>query len=370
MDFISHTVLQYLLGCSFRLDKKMLTSFIIGGVAPDFDVFIVWLGIFLPSPDLLLIHRGIFHSLVFGLLIALAAMLLIAWPPGSDTFRQWIGTEFSLSLLTIGLAFVGVIMHLFLDYITIRGVPLLFPFDATRFSAELFFHYEFIISACSVVIALWLINGFFENRLMSRKTNNKLLALFLIAMLAVGGLRLEGKERAFDTQDDIVDGTHGNSQVYPDWGLFEWIILNQDMSSFQVYRYNALSNETSHLGTYPKLQVILDSSVPGYGSDMNFSNHLKDETEIKASASMDEFLDLEKALHLADSLPKVVLFRWSACSVAINATRENGSWLLEYYDPVGAAESPTWIPIIVKRILKQSPSIKVRVKGDLAYITA
>jgi inner membrane protein len=42
----------------------------------------------------------------------------------------------------------------------------------------------------------------------------------------------------------------------------------------------------------------------------------------------------ERALELAESLPQVKLFRWRAYAVAINASKLNGSWLLEYYDPV------------------------------------
>lgn len=372
MDFISHTVLQYLSGNFLKLDKKLLTSFVIGGVAPDFDVFIVWIGLFFQSPDLLLIHRGIFHSLIFGLLIALGTMFLISRPPCSHIFRRWTGTEFSLSWPMIGLAFIGVIMHLFFDYIVTKGVPLLFPFDTMRFSAELFFHYEFIISACSVSIALWLIKGSFQNRPISGKTNNKLLALFLIVLLVVGGFRVEGREKALalDNYEDIAKGQQGDFEVYPDWGLFEWIILNHNESSFQVYRYDSLNNHTSFLGSYPELQVELGPGGPGSPSDMSFSSYPEDNAEIKASMSDNKAPDLEKALHLANSLPKIVLFRWRSCGVAVNATQDNGSWLLEYYDPVSVVKSPAWMPEIAKQIFKQSPSIKVRVEGDQAYIVS
>jgi len=41
----------------------------------------------------------------------------------------------------------------------------------------------------------------------------------------------------------------------------------------------------------------------------------------------------ERALDLAANLPQVKLFRWRAYAVAINASKLNGSWLLEYYEP-------------------------------------
>lgn len=87
MDVISHAVLPYLLGSSFKMDRKLLAAFVIGGVAPDLDVLIIWLALIFPSPDLLLVHRGITHSLLFGSLTALAAMLIISRPPGERHFQ-------------------------------------------------------------------------------------------------------------------------------------------------------------------------------------------------------------------------------------------------------------------------------------------
>lgn len=346
MDIISHAVLPYLLGSCFKMDRKLLAAFVIGGVAPDLDVFIIWLALIFPSPDLLLVHRGITHSPIFGFLIALAAMLLISRNPGRDIFRRWTGFEFSLSWPVAGLAFAGVLMHLFLDYLITKGVPLLFPLNTARFSAELLFHYEFIITACSVGIALWLIRDFFGKKSISRETNNKFLALFLIVLLAIGGLRVEGKETVFalENNGDIAEDLKGDFQVFPDWGLFQWIILNKNESSFQVYRYDVLNNEVSYLASYPRLHVELDSGGP------------------------ESAQDLEDALRLADSLPKIVIFRWRACAVSVNAYQNNGSWLLEYYDPLGVVKAPNWMPETVERSPKRSPSIKVRVEGNQAYI--
>jgi inner membrane protein len=350
MDIISHAVLPYLLGSFFKMDRKLLAAFVIGGVAPDLDVFIVWLALIFPSPDLLLVHRGITHSPIFGFLIALAAMLLISRPPGRDLFRRWTGIEFSLSWTVAALAMAGVLMHLFLDYIITKGVPLLYPLDTVRFSAELLFHYEIIITACSLGIALWLIRGFFEKGSVSRKTNNKLLALFLIVLLAVCGARVEGKERALalENHDGIAGDLEGDFEVFPDWGLFQWTILDENESSFQVYSYNSLSNNKSYIASYPRLHVEPDARDPESTSDLG------------------------KTLRLADSLPKVVLFRWRACAVAVNASRNNGSWSFEYYDPVsraGVGKDPIWMREMVKLSpVKRSPPLEVRVEGDQACI--
>jgi len=369
MDVISHAVLPYLLGSSFKMDRKLLAAFVIGGVAPDLDVFIIWLALIFPSPDLLLVHRGITHSLIFGSLTALAAMLLLSRPPGRNIFRRWTGIDFCLSWPVAGLAFAGVLMHLFLDYLITKGVPLLYPLDTARFSAELLFHYEIIILVSSVCIALWLIRGFFEKKSVSRNTNNKLLVLFLIMLLAVGGARVEGKERALALENygNIAGDLKGDFEVFPDWSLFQWNILNKNESSFQVYSYNSLSNNISYIASYPRLHVELDSGNPESASDLNFGDFLKEDINPKASLSKDEVSDLKEALHLADSHPKVVLFRWRACAVAVNASRNNGSWSFEYYDPVsraGMVKDPIWM----KEMVKRSSSMQVSVKGDQEYI--
>ena len=365
MDVISHAVLPYLLGSSFKMDRKLLAAFVIGGVAPDLDVFIIWLALIFPSPDLLLVHRGITHSLIFGFLTALAAMLLLSRPPGRDIFRCWTGIDFSLSWPVAGLAFAGVLMHLFLDYLITKGVPLLYPLDTARFSAELLFHYEIIILVSSVCIALWLIRGFFEKKSVSRNTNNKLLVLFLIMLLAVGGVRVEGKERALALENygNIAGDLKGDFEVYPDWSLFQWNILNKNESGFLVYSYNSLSNNMSYIASYPRLHVELESGNPKSASDLNLDNFLKEDIDPKASLSRDEVSDLKVALHLADSHTKVVLFRWRACAVAVNASRNNGSWSFEYYDPVsraGMVKDPIWM----KEMVKRSSSMQVSVKGD------
>jgi len=369
MDVISHAVLPYLLGSSFRMDRKLLAAFVIGGVAPDLDVFIIWLALIFPSPDLLLVHRGITHSLLFGSLTALAAMLLLSRPPGRDIFMRWTGIDFSFSWPVAGMAFAGVLMHLFLDYLITKGVPLLYPLDTTRFSAELLFHYEILILVSAVCIALWLVRGFFEKRSVSGNTNNKLLVLFLIFLLAVGGARVEGKERALALENygNITGDREGDLEVFPDYSLFQWNILNKNESGFQVYSYNSLRNNISYIASYPRLHVERDSGDPKSALDLNLYGFLKEDIDPNASLNRDEISNLKEALLLADSHPKVVLFRWRACAVAVNASRNNGSWSFEYYDPISRA-SMVKDPFLMREMVKRSSSIKVKVQGEQVHI--
>jgi inner membrane protein len=369
MDLITHAVLPYLLGSSIRMDKKLLAAFIIGAVAPDLDVFIVWLSMIFPYPNLLLVHRGMVHSLIFGFLMALAAMFLLSRHPLKDIFRRWTGVDFALSWPVAGLAFAGVLMHIFLDYLVTKGEPLLYPLSTERFSAELLFHYEIFILVSSVIIALWLIKVFFIRKSISQKAIGKLLVLFLIVILAVVGARVEGKERAlaFENYGQIERIPNGHIEIFPDWSLFQWIILDQNESTFQVYSYNALSNTISYIASYPKLHIDPGSSDPESATDLNITDSGLENAGPGALFGENEVSSMRKALIIADSIPKVFLFRWRAGAVAINASHNNGSWSFEYYDPVskaGMAKDPIWM----KEMLKRSVSLKVLVDEDQAHL--
>jgi hypothetical protein len=195
------------------------------------------------------------------------------------------------------------------------------------------------------------------------------LVLFLIVLLAVGGARVEGKERALALENygNIARDLKGDFEVFPDWSLFQWNILNKNESGFRVYSYNSLNNNILYIASYPRLHVELDSGNPESASDLNLDNFLKKDIDPKASFRRGEISDLKEALRLADSHPKVVLFRWRACAVAVNASRNNGSWSFEYYDPVsraGMVKDPTWM----KEMVKRSSSMQVSIKGDQGYI--
>ena len=43
MDFFSHALLPYLLGRFLRIRRDYLAALVLGGIAPDLDVLVVWL---------------------------------------------------------------------------------------------------------------------------------------------------------------------------------------------------------------------------------------------------------------------------------------------------------------------------------------
>jgi len=203
-------------------------------------------------------------------------------------------------------AYAGIISHLFLDYLTSGGVPLFYPLTTTRYSAELFSRIEIVI----LIASLLFIAKLFRER-PEMKMDKKVSAVFLIFLLVVSGIRLQGKEMADGFYDD-------GSRIYPDSNLFQWTILKNDSinNRFLISRFNLFAGLLPDNTSYPH------QNVPPY---------------------MDGF---DSALKRAESLPQVKLFRWRSSAVAINASEKDGQWIIEYYDPVIMAQyMNSWRPL-------------------------
>ena len=292
MDFFTHAVLPYLLGSFLGLKKKYLAALVLGGIAPDLDMLVVWVNYIHPT-SLLIVHRGFTHTFFFGFFIAAFMLFLATRDQVLARLQRFISLDLDFSAPCLAFAYAGIISHLFLDYLTTRGVPLFYPFVAARYSAEIFSMIEIIIMIGSLLVLAEL----YRERSRA-KFNKNLFIIFVAFLLIVGGIRLEGKEMARGFLNDK------SAEVYPDSNLFQWAILENDSARFHVYELNSLYGEMPHNSTFLRLNI--------------------------SSGSM----GAERALDLAENLPQVKLFRWRAYAVAINASELNGSWLLEYYDPV------------------------------------
>jgi inner membrane protein len=308
MDFFSHAVLPYLLGSFLGLKRKHLAALVLGGIAPDLDVLVVWINYIYPT-SLLIVHRGFTHTLFFGFFVA-AFVLFLATRDGVLTWAQrYIKLDLDFSVSCLAFAYAGVLSHLSLDYLTTKGVPLFYPFTAARYSADIFYMIELIIMIASLLVLIKL----FRERSRA-KFNKNLFIIFVAFLLIVGGIRIEGKEMAQGYTDK-------SAEVYPDTNLFQWAVLDNDSDRFQVREFNALYGEMPRNSTFLRLNI----SSGSVGS-------------VESVESI-ESVESERALDLAENLPQVKLFRWRAYAVAINASERNGSWLLEYYDPVVKLET-------------------------------
>jgi membrane-bound metal-dependent hydrolase YbcI (DUF457 family) len=296
MDFITHALLLYLLGRFLGLDRRLLAALVLGGISPDLDFWLSWPGSLL-SPDLLLVHRGITHSLLFGVIFGLLVLYLAALPRAKGLWGRFGGFQPDISMASIVTACCGVMIHLLMDFSTGRGVPIHFPWGLARYSAEIFFQIEPAVLAASIIVTAALIKS---RTLRSKKS---LFVVFLLFLLVIGAVRIDGKLGAMESYPD-------NSSVHPGPSLFSWAALWDEEDRYIVSRYDMRGGSISAATAFPRLQ---------------------------ATSSPDE---AKKAVALADDLPAVGLFRWRAYAVAVNATAiGNGSWDIEYYDPLVRVQS-------------------------------
>jgi inner membrane protein len=330
MDIISHALLPYLLGSFFRMNKKQIAAFVLGGIAPDLDFLVVWVNYFYPT-SFLIVHRGFTHTFLFGFFTVLIILYLASRISIKSSIQRFVDFDLDFSFSSIAIAFVGLMTHLFLDFLTTRGVPLFYPWDYVRYSADIFFQTELIIMIASLVV---LVKIFREKRSKDRswtRINKKYLIIFLAFLIVVGAARIDGKET---TQSFFANE---NARVYPDSGLFQWVVLEDDIDQFHVYEFNSLLGKIEHSSAFFRMSVPFGVEAPW------------------------------KAIDAAEKLSQVKLFRWRAYAVAINVTFQNGSWYLEYFDPIVKTEMMNaWL--ISQMDIKRYGSIQIKVDGERAAV--
>ena len=297
MDFFTHALLPYLLASSLGWEKRWIAALVLGGIAPDLDVLFSWAGSILPA-QLLLVHRGITHSLFLGAIFGLLVLYLVTLPQIRELWGRLNDLDLEISSRSLGLVWSGVALHLILDYATTRGVPLFYPWQSMRYSADLFYQIEPAVLAISILMLAGLLR-----HSLAPEQKKSLLVIFLVFLILVGGVRMEGRTAAEE------EFAGRNASIYPLAGLFSWAALENQGGWYQISGYDLLQGKVSAGQKYPKLRV---------------SSHLE---------------EAEEALKAAEGLFQVKIFRWRSYAVAINASRSGkGSWDIQYYDPLVQAQ--------------------------------
>ncbi|MCZ7358133.1 MAG: metal-dependent hydrolase [Candidatus Methanoperedens sp.] len=295
MDLFSHALLPYLLGNFTKRRKEEIIAFVLGGIAPDIDIFLLLINYLYPT-SFLITHRGITHSLFFGFFAGLTVLYLASRNTVKTRVQRYIDFEPVVTFRTVMFAYAGVIIHLFLDFSTTRGVPFFYPFDAARYSAEVFFYTDTYLTILSLIVLIIL-----YKRPVQKHTITKFLALFLVVFAILGGLRIAEKTSA----EKFFQGE--NLRAYPTVSIFEWYVIGQDGDRIRIYEYNGFAGTSNYNQTFLRMSVISGGE------------------------------NLEGALDVAGKLPQVYMFKWRAYAVAINATSSNGVWYIDYYDPLQRA---------------------------------
>lgn len=325
MDLFTHALFPYLLGNYFKKRKEEITAFVLGGIAPDFD-FILLLVQYLYPTFLLMTHRGITHSLFFGFFTGVFVLYLATRKGIKKKVQKHFNFEPVFSYRNIAYAYAGVLIHLFLDYTTTRGIPLFYPFETTRYSAELFFYTDIYLTIVSLAMVIIL----FKKEFQSKRITNFLIIL-MVLFAGLGTLRFVEKNNSEEFFND------GNIKLFPSMNPFTWYAQKEDMNTITIFDYDGLEGRSHYNLTVLRLNIL--SSGEG----------------------------LDKAIGTADELAQTKMFKWRAHAVALNVSYGNGTWFLEYYDPIQRI-GMRGISSTFRRTGARLSSLKINVTGDRAVV--
>lgn len=171
MDSFTHALFPFLAGKFFKRSRTECAALLLGGIAPDLDIFISWIPLFFDT-SLPFYHRGITHTFVFGFLTATILLFIASRKYFQDLLAHAFRTNIKLTLIPslLVFAYAGVLSHLFLDWLTAFGIPIRYPFSMNRYSAELFFYIDLTLMLTSAALLGYAV---FKRRKLTVSLNNE-----------------------------------------------------------------------------------------------------------------------------------------------------------------------------------------------------
>jgi membrane-bound metal-dependent hydrolase YbcI (DUF457 family) len=169
VDNLTHGLAGALLaqaGFRQRYGRMATVALVIGAELPDLDVLFDLAGPVVGFQH----HRGITHAFTGGLGLALLGAACLYTVLHYRTYWH-----------LVGLMYLGVLLHIWMDYLTPYGTQLFLPFDAGRYAADAVFIIDYFYTAI-IVTALLLI------RMVRQQRQARYRAASLVWLLAGAGL--------------------------------------------------------------------------------------------------------------------------------------------------------------------------------------
>ncbi len=299
MDLITHFLVPYIILAAIGSKNKLAGAF--GGISLDFDtISVAFIGLL--SPQLFIFtHRGITHSFIFALVTSTIFLYILSRKQVnefiSNIIRRDISVEFTKT--TIAIAYFGALIHLFLDFLTTKGIPLLYPFSVTRYAAEIYPAIDIIITIVAVVVLLVLYLRVNQNY------KKAAMAIFMIILVSFGCIMAYEKSNAIAAEKLTLNGNYSQISAYPTRNMFVWDIVesNAQNSSYRASEYNTWQNQESDIQTY--VNPFIENG--SYSSAQN-------------------------AINIANNLPVVEKFKFNSYYVLVDAKYNSTKWDITYYD--------------------------------------
>ena len=230
MDLLTHTLSGLAVaqaGFRQRIGRIAFVAVTAGAVAPDLDnATALW-----DQFSAIRYHRGLTHSLLGGIPLA----LLIAWP-----ITRWGGHRRYRDIA--GLVYLGILVHIGLDLITPFGTKVLYPFSTARFALDLAFVIDPVLTAA---FAVPLVIAWRQPRLAKRAVEVGFAVGLLYLGLAAGarGLATSRFEAAL-AQHGLPTSPVAVVPQFP--GPFRWMALAESPSGLHQATVNL-----AHSGPVP-----------------------------------------------------------------------------------------------------------------------
>jgi membrane-bound metal-dependent hydrolase YbcI (DUF457 family) len=249
MDFFTHLIVGIAGGRLFFKKPNYQKAFILGCIAPDFDVFISPIPALIPEL-LILSHRGLFHTLFFIPFILPVLIYGTRYLSNIKRIRRLqpilIESRISLTLLTWLIGTIGAYIHITMDLLNPQGVVLLFPLTIERYSLSMISFFDPIITIMAGGFFFWyLYKKVIKEQSPSLKFVDRytrvVTVLFIVVVIGYGFLQVT---------------TYSNYQPETSTvGFFtfqRWIIKDQT-DSYEVKLVNQFTQQVDKTYSYKKI---------------------------------------------------------------------------------------------------------------------
>ncbi len=226
MDPVTHLAAGALGGQALRKplrrDRHLLVFCLLAAWLPDIDNFIGFLGL----EFYLIHHRGLTHSIFGAILLAVLLVWIFRWFVPSFSFKRG-----------FGLAYLFIIVHIFLDLITSYGTQIFFPLTNARYAVTS----VFIIDPIYTLVMLYLVY-----RSVKHQKTRKIIALFgLVWVLVYPAFNLSVRygleyylERRFIREGMAFDDLEVSTDAL---SPFFWKVIVDQGNAYQLSGINVLN---------------------------------------------------------------------------------------------------------------------------------
>lgn len=214
---------------------------VIGAVIPDID------GVFFLLPDgepsqYIFTHGGVTHSIAGAALLSLAAFIVLYLLARTS----WFGPFFpeGVTLVAGAAILAGAMLHIFLDYLAIPGIPLFWPLSTEKYTAGIFPGPSLPILFLSLILLVFVVTGRAETW-----HYTTYMAVFLAIILCYAGVAAYANSET--------DGT-----AIPTLSPAHWITIVETDDSF-IVRSFTIPDGTGRETVYRKYLNITPDELAG-----------------------------------------------------------------------------------------------------------